>query len=36
MTKNNSDLFDSSSSASKAYTAKDLEVLEGLEPVYTH
>ena len=33
MTKNNSDLFDSSSSASKAYTAKDIEVLEGLEPV---
>ena len=33
MAKNNSDLFDSSSSASKAYTAKDIEVLEGLEPV---
>ena len=33
MAKNNPDLFDSSSSASKAYTAKDIEVLEGLEPV---
>ena len=29
----NPDLFDSSSSGSKAYTAKDIEVLEGLEPV---
>ena len=27
------DLFDSSSAASKGYTAKDIEVLEGLEPV---
>jgi topoisomerase-4 subunit B len=33
MAKNNPDLFDSSASASKAYTAKDIEVLEGLEPV---
>src|SRR6185312_5464180 len=33
MAKNNPDLFDSSTSASKAYTAKDIEVLEGLEPV---
>ena len=33
MAKKNPDLFDSSSSASKAYTAKDIEVLEGLEPV---
>ena len=33
MAKNDPDLFDSSSSASKAYTAKDIEVLEGLEPV---
>jgi len=33
MAKNNPDLFDSSPSASKAYTAKDIEVLEGLEPV---
>jgi topoisomerase-4 subunit B len=33
MAKNNPDLFDTSSSASKAYTAKDIEVLEGLEPV---
>src|SRR5882762_33376 len=33
MAKNNPDLFDNSSSASKAYTAKDIEVLEGLEPV---
>ena len=33
MAKNNPDLFDSSSSSSKAYTAKDIEVLEGLEPV---
>src|SRR5271155_5237726 len=27
------DLFDSSAAASKGYTAKDIEVLEGLEPV---
>src|SRR5580698_8255432 len=27
------DLFDSSSASSKGYTAKDIEVLEGLEPV---
>jgi topoisomerase-4 subunit B len=36
MAKNNPDLFDDgakSASASKAYTAKDIEVLEGLEPV---
>jgi topoisomerase-4 subunit B len=33
MAKNNPDLFDGSSAASKAYTAKDIEVLEGLEPV---
>jgi topoisomerase-4 subunit B len=33
MAKNNPDLFDGPSSASKAYTAKDIEVLEGLEPV---
>src|SRR5471032_151772 len=33
MAKNNPDLFDGTSSASKAYTAKDIEVLEGLEPV---
>ncbi|HEY4076487.1 MAG TPA: DNA topoisomerase IV subunit B [Rhizomicrobium sp.] len=33
MAKSNPDLFDGSSSASKAYTAKDIEVLEGLEPV---
>src|SRR6201992_4086882 len=33
MPKNNPHLFDRSSSASKAYTAKDIEVLEGLEPV---
>ena len=33
MAKNNPDLFDSASSGSKAYTAKDIEVLEGLEPV---
>jgi topoisomerase IV subunit B len=31
--KNDPDLFDKASSASKAYTAKDIEVLEGLEPV---
>ncbi len=33
MAKTNPDLFDSQSAASKAYTAKDIEVLEGLEPV---
>ncbi|HEX4177565.1 MAG TPA: ATP-binding protein [Rhizomicrobium sp.] len=33
MAKNNPDLFESGSSASKGYTAKDIEVLEGLEPV---
>src|SRR5471032_1455037 len=33
MAKNNPDLFDGPSSASKGYTAKDIEVLEGLEPV---
>jgi topoisomerase-4 subunit B len=33
MAKNSPDLFDSQSAASKAYTAKDIEVLEGLEPV---
>ena len=33
MAKNNPDLFDGASASSKAYTAKDLEVLEGLEPV---
>src|SRR6201995_1036195 len=33
MAKNNPDLFDNSSASSKAYTAKDIEVLEGLEPV---
>jgi topoisomerase-4 subunit B len=33
MAKSNPDLFDGSSTASKAYTAKDIEVLEGLEPV---
>jgi topoisomerase IV subunit B len=35
MAKNNPDLFDSDAKAgaSKAYTAKDIEVLEGLEPV---
>ncbi len=33
MPKNNPDLFESGSAASKAYTAKDIEVLEGLEPV---
>jgi len=31
--KDKPDLFDSQSAASKAYTAKDIEVLEGLEPV---
>jgi topoisomerase IV subunit B len=33
MPKDNQDLFASSGSTSKAYTAKDIEVLEGLEPV---
>jgi len=33
MAKNDPDLFDKSAAASKAYTAKDIEVLEGLEPV---
>src|ERR1700758_5435258 len=33
MAKKTPDLFDSSASASRAYTAKDIEVLEGLEPV---
>jgi topoisomerase-4 subunit B len=33
MAKNNPDLFETSSAGSKAYTAKDIEVLEGLEPV---
>ena len=33
MAKSPPDLFDSASGASKAYTAKDIEVLEGLEPV---
>src|SRR6185436_1967771 len=33
MAKNDPDLFDAPSSGSKAYTAKDIEVLEGLEPV---
>ncbi len=33
MAKNNPDLFDAQGAASKAYTAKDIEVLEGLEPV---
>jgi topoisomerase-4 subunit B len=33
MAKNDPDLFDKQASASKAYTAKDIEVLEGLEPV---
>jgi len=33
MAKSPPDLFDTSSSGSKAYTAKDIEVLEGLEPV---
>jgi len=31
--KSEPDLFDSSAAASKGYTAKDIEVLEGLEPV---
>ena len=33
MAKDKPDLFDTQSAASKAYTAKDIEVLEGLEPV---
>jgi topoisomerase IV subunit B len=33
MAKNNPDLFETGSSSSKSYTAKDIEVLEGLEPV---
>ena len=33
MAKPSPDLFDTQSAASKAYTAKDIEVLEGLEPV---
>src|SRR6201995_5216995 len=33
MAKNNPDLFDNSNASSKAYTAKDIAVLEGLEPV---
>jgi topoisomerase-4 subunit B len=33
MPKNSPDLFDTAPSASKGYTAKDIEVLEGLEPV---
>ena len=33
MPKNTDDLFAATGSASKAYTAKDIEVLEGLEPV---
>jgi len=33
MAKNSPDLFDSAGAASKAYTAMDIEVLEGLEPV---
>jgi topoisomerase-4 subunit B len=33
MAKPSPDLFETSSSGSKAYTAKDIEVLEGLEPV---
>jgi topoisomerase-4 subunit B len=33
MAKDTRDLFDAGSAASKAYTAKDIEVLEGLEPV---
>jgi topoisomerase IV subunit B len=33
MAKNNPDLFEAAPSASKGYTAKDIEVLEGLEPV---
>src|SRR5256885_6830218 len=33
MPKRDPDLFDGASSGSKSYTAKDIEVLEGLEPV---
>src|ERR1019366_7095151 len=33
MPKDTQDLFANAGSASKAYTAKDIEVLEGLEPV---
>jgi len=33
MAKDKTDLFDTGAAASKAYTAKDIEVLEGLEPV---
>jgi topoisomerase-4 subunit B len=33
MPKNDPDLFDNAPSASKTYTARDIEVLEGLEPV---
>ena len=33
MAKDDPDLFDKQTSASKGYTAKDIEVLEGLEPV---
>ena len=33
MPKHDPDLFDAPSSGSKSYTAKDIEVLEGLEPV---
>jgi len=33
MAKDKPDLFDTQSAASRAYTAKDIEVLEGLEPV---
>ncbi|HVV26959.1 MAG TPA: DNA topoisomerase IV subunit B [Rhizomicrobium sp.] len=33
MAKNNPDLFDGPASSSKGYTARDIEVLEGLEPV---
>ena len=33
MAKDKPDLFDSGTASSKAYTAKDIEVLEGLEPV---
>ena len=33
MAKSDPDLFDSAAPASRAYTAKDIEVLEGLEPV---
>jgi topoisomerase-4 subunit B len=33
MPKKNPDLFDNAPSASKGYTARDIEVLEGLEPV---